>query len=67
MYPSYQSEFIELHEDDRKGIQSLYGPRGRDPNKKARMLRLMKRMRNIVQWRILSISEPIKKIFRCIF
>lgn len=67
MFPSYKSEFKELHEDDRRGIQSLYGPRGKDPNKKARMLRAMKGIRNRIQWKVFAISEPIRKIFHCFF
>lgn len=67
MYPSYRNEFKELHEDDRKGIQSLYGPRGKDQNKKARLLRAMKGIRNRIQWKIFAISEPIRKIFHCFF
>lgn len=67
MFPAYKSEFKELHEDDRKGIQNLYGPRGKDPNKKARMLRAMKGIRNRIQWKVFAISEPLRKIFRCFF
>lgn len=67
MYPSYKSEFKGLHEDDRKGIQSLYGPRGKERNKKARMLRFMKSVRSNIRWKVLAASEPIKKMFRYVF
>lgn len=67
MFASYKSEFKGLHEDDRKGIQSLYGPRGKDPSQKSRMQRMMKAARSNVRWKILAISEPIKKIFRYVF
>ncbi|XP_031625576.1 matrix metalloproteinase-2-like [Contarinia nasturtii] len=67
MYPAYKIVFKGLHEDDRKGIQNLYGPRGKDRNKKARMLRAMKGVRNNIRWKMLAISEPIKKFFRYVF
>lgn len=64
MYPIYRNEFKGLHEDDRKGIQSLYGPRGKDPSKKSRIQRMLKSARSYVRWKALAISEPIKKGFR---
>lgn len=67
MYASYRREFIGLHEDDRKGIQMLYGPRVKDRSKKVRMVRFMKGVRNNVRWKMLAISEPVKNMFRYVF